>query len=94
MASSSNDVHAELQSLKEDFAKLQGDVSGLMQALVDASKQKGTAAAESLNESFEHAQKRGKESINHVEHKIEDHPWTSVGVALSAGLVIGFLLRR
>ncbi len=94
MATRSNDVQSELAELKDDFAKLRGDLGDLTKAIIDAGKQTGAAAAEQLHDKVEDVKQRGREKFDKVEHQIEDNPWTSVGVALSVGLIVGFLLRR
>jgi ElaB/YqjD/DUF883 family membrane-anchored ribosome-binding protein len=89
-----NNVQSELAELKDDFAKLREDVGDLLKAVVDAGKSSGHDAAERVQHRLEQARDAGVESRRQVEHQIEEHPWTSVGVALSAGMLIGFLLRR
>lgn len=73
----------DMEALKRDFQSLKSDVSDLSSAL------KGL-----LGDEARVAKVKLKKGEQQVEHQIEEHPMTSVGVAMGVGFIIGILLDR
>ena len=99
------EMHGQMSELKDDFAKLRGDLSGIVRTLMDATKAEAGEARDRL-EAKAHEQidalarglNRGKETGRHCAHvvceQIEENPMASVLTALGVGFLIGILIHR
>jgi len=95
-------VQDELQTLKDDVAKLRTDVSELVGLLKDLGADKvdearGTveeelrARREQLRESVGRAKARGKKAADDIEEQITEHPLSSLLAAFGLGFIIAKL---
>lgn len=95
-------VQDELQTLKDDVAKLRADVSELVGLLKDLGAEKidearGTveeqlqARREKLRESVDRAKARGKKTADDIEEQITEHPLSSLLAAFGLGFIIAKL---
>lgn len=95
-------VQDELQTLKDDVAKLRADVSELVGLLKDLGAEKidearGTveeqlqARREKLRESVDRAKARGKKAADDIEEQITEHPLSSLLAAFGLGFIIAKL---
>jgi ElaB/YqjD/DUF883 family membrane-anchored ribosome-binding protein len=73
---------------------MRNDLKELADAIVAASRQRSRDAAQRAEQQWERAQDYSVRSKRRIERRIGDRPWTSVGLAFSAGMFLGVLLRR
>lgn len=99
------DIHAEMETLKSEMAKLRTDFSGVIAAMKSAGKAEAEAVREGSSEFFssmkdeirhalEEARKKGKQSVEAVEKQVGEHPFLSLLAAFGAGFIIAKLLDR
>jgi ElaB/YqjD/DUF883 family membrane-anchored ribosome-binding protein len=93
-----NNVGNELDSVKEDLAKLRSDIANLTQALKDVT-------SETVHEQIglirgridgiaEDAKSHGRETLDSLTDHIEEKPLASVLIAFGVGILIGRLFDR
>ena len=93
----------ELNTLKEDIAKLRGDVADLVVALKETGVDKVQALKTSMDDEIREARERlrrrvdstaerGRKAVDDVEESIGEHPLTSVLTAFGVGFVIAKLM--
>jgi ElaB/YqjD/DUF883 family membrane-anchored ribosome-binding protein len=102
-------LEAEFDALRGDLDHLRKDVSSLVGSLGAAASDEirrggrraravaGRAfdrAGEGVSDAAEEIRRRGRQGLSAAEERIEEHPFTSVLVALGIGLLIGRLLMR
>jgi ElaB/YqjD/DUF883 family membrane-anchored ribosome-binding protein len=51
-------------------------------------------AQQRLQSSKHRVREKGRETANVIEEYVDEHPWTSLGVAFGAGIILSSLLRR
>lgn len=99
------DLNKEIQTLREDVAKLRADLSGVAGALKDLGKGRveeakstltelAEALREELRKGMEGARSRGKRSVETVEEQIEQRPLLALLAAFGVGIVLGKILDR
>jgi ElaB/YqjD/DUF883 family membrane-anchored ribosome-binding protein len=99
------DLGKEMEALKEDMAKLRGDLAGIAEALKDAGRgrveaAKGTLAEladalrEELRRGLEGAKEKSRKSVDTVEQQIEQRPLLSLLAAFGVGVFLGKFLDR
>jgi ElaB/YqjD/DUF883 family membrane-anchored ribosome-binding protein len=101
----SPNVEQQIDTLRSDIAGLRSQLSGVL----EASKRRGSDAAAALRERIEGLDHRvveqleqvaddalrvGKESLEAVEHQIEEHPYLTVAAAFGLGFLLSALLRK
>jgi ElaB/YqjD/DUF883 family membrane-anchored ribosome-binding protein len=47
-----------------------------------------------LNDAEEYLLNRGKDAVKSADAYVKENPWTALGFAVGAGLVLGLLVRR
>jgi ElaB/YqjD/DUF883 family membrane-anchored ribosome-binding protein len=91
-------VVSDLKGLLEDVEALLGATAGQAGETVSAVRERIARRLEegkrSLREAEELLLGRGREAAQSAETYVRDNPWTAVGMAAGAGLVIGLLIRR
>jgi ElaB/YqjD/DUF883 family membrane-anchored ribosome-binding protein len=80
-------LRQDVDAIKEDLSRLRTDLGGMTQQWM-------SRAREGMGEAAEYAQDQGSEALSVVQHQIEDHPLTAVGIALGVGLLLGAMLKR
>lgn len=80
-------LRSELRTLREDLAKIQTDLRGLAQTMMDASKQQAKETGQRINEQVH----SGMES---AQEYIEKRPITTMAVAFATGMMLGRILGR
>ena len=84
--------------LVEDLMRLTYDAEDLVKAagsqLAEQQKRELAAALGRLQASCRTIQKAAKASARATDRMIRQHPFSSVGIALGAGLLIGLLVKR
>lgn len=89
-ANTSTDVDrlkADLQSVREDIAKLASSVG-------DEAQNRARAGAESARRAAGSAGEDLQAASHQVESQITAHPYASVGTAFGVGLLVGMALQR
>ncbi len=97
-------IRKELNELKTDFAKLQGDVGELVQALKDTGVAHARDAKDSvadelrqrrdrIRDRLDDVQDRGRRATHEVENEIAQHPLTSLIAAFGVGFVLAKLMH-
>jgi ElaB/YqjD/DUF883 family membrane-anchored ribosome-binding protein len=95
-------VQDELQTLKDDIAKLRTDVSQLVDVLKDLGVEKVDSARASVEEEIQaqrervrdaigKAKDRGKKTADDIEDHITEHPLSSLLAAFGLGFIIAKL---
>jgi ElaB/YqjD/DUF883 family membrane-anchored ribosome-binding protein len=89
----SSELGDELQSLKDDVARLlmlktTGD------GIFDTTKNRAEALADQIKAALNDLSETLSEQEDHVEHVISDRPITSLASAFALGVVVGFMLRK
>ena len=86
------------ERLVEDLMKLVYDAEDLVKAagsqLVNQHKEQLTTALDRLKASCAGIQESAAASAQATERLIRRHPYSSVGIALGAGVLLGILLKR
>ena len=103
------EVAVELETLKEDIQKLQGDLKEMFHTLgsqgkekLEESRKKLQAAIKSLkgeaeekfHETYGSLREHGKEALEKSRKQIEERPLTAVLVAFIAGIIFDRLIDR
>jgi ElaB/YqjD/DUF883 family membrane-anchored ribosome-binding protein len=88
----------DLSAVKEDISNLRSDMKVLFQKLIDTGKSETGAAKErvieELHDALELASKSGKETVESLESKVQENPFTSLLLAFFVGLLLGVFLNR
>jgi ElaB/YqjD/DUF883 family membrane-anchored ribosome-binding protein len=87
----SSELRDELQTLKDDVARLLNTTSG---NIYKASKSRAHTLADQVKAALNDLNETLSEQENHVEHIISDRPVSSLASAFALGVVAGFMLRR
>src|SRR5215470_4777349 len=91
-------LEAELAKLRDDVSSLAGTVrdvaSDEVQATVDAIRDRLDKAAGEARRAARRAKAGAHDAADALEDAIEEHPFTSILVALGLGFLIGAFLRR
>lgn len=104
-ATKDRDLQKELDALKTDLGKLQGDIVELTSKSGDIASDALTSAKANLEEeaekllasfqdTFNSIQKEGESKVKEVEKEVADKPVTSLLTTLGIGFAIGWLLSR
>ncbi len=88
----------DLETLREDVAKLRTDLSHIAKSLLEKGKNETDSAREKVlgdirNELFA-ARDKGLEKMDTVEQTIQEKPFISLLIAFLAGLILGKLFER
>lgn len=103
MAESDSQVREEIDSLKDDIARLRQDISQLAGAVRSAGSERTQEARSSLDDEIrqarEHLQDKldqareyGQGRAREVGERTGEHPFTTIGAAFGIGFLIGKLL--
>jgi ElaB/YqjD/DUF883 family membrane-anchored ribosome-binding protein len=87
----SNELRDELQTLKNDVARLLNTTS---EGIFDASKSCANTLAGQVKAALTDLNETLSKQGDHVEHIISDRPISSHASAFALGVVVGFMLRR
>jgi len=89
------------QRLTSDLNQVLRDAENLLKATagtggeeVKAAHSRLTAALESAKATCERLKEKTVEAAKATDHVIREHPYESIGIALSVGLLIGVLVGR
>jgi len=91
-------LEAELVKLRDDVASLAGTVRGIasdeVHATVDAIRERLDKAAMEARKAASRAKAGAHDAADAIEDAIEEHPFTSILIALGLGFLIGAFMRR
>lgn len=99
------DLDKEMEALRADLGRLREDLAGVVEALKESGKARADSARDGLNDLLEKVQdefrgvmknvrEKGKDSVQTVEHQIEQRPLLSLVAAFGLGVVLAKLLDR
>jgi len=92
------DLGQDLDALREDVTKLRADLSQLAKALLEIGKSETDSAkdkvVDELMAGLRSARVRGNDTVESVEHRIQEKPLMSLLVAFFVGLLLGKLFDR
>jgi ElaB/YqjD/DUF883 family membrane-anchored ribosome-binding protein len=89
----SSEFRDELQSLKDDVARLLM-LKSTTDGMFDATKSRAEALADQIKAALTDLSKTLSQQEGHVEHIVSDRPITSLASAFGLGVVVGFMMRR
>ena len=95
----------DFKALREDFDRLRKDVGELADSLKDVGREQAAAAGQRARENLNGARERlrdsaraatgqGREYYEQLEHRVGDHPLSSLVTAFGVGFVLARLLDR
>lgn len=91
-------LKADLGTLKDDLGVLIRDAAHTGKTVAGEVRDRAGEAADRIKEkgrvAYDTAKSKSTAAKDAVEHRIEEHPFASVGVAFGVGLLIGALLSR
>jgi ElaB/YqjD/DUF883 family membrane-anchored ribosome-binding protein len=91
-------LEAELAKLRDDVASLAGTVRDIasdeVQATVDAIRDRLDKATVEARKAARRAKAGAHDAADAIEGAIEEHPFTSILIALGLGFLIGAFIRR
>lgn len=105
MAQSKQSSDRSYDALEAELAKLRDDVGSLASTVRDIASDEVKATVEAIRERLDKASSEARratrrakasahEAADALEGAIEEHPFTSILIALGLGFIIGALLRR
>ena len=100
------DIQRDVQALRDDLARLAGQVSELLSAsggeALAGIKERVRRMHDELDETMSDVGERGREALSEVgdhlsealQDSIEEHPLTTIGLAVALGFLFGTAWRR
>jgi len=93
-----HNVEEEFGTVKDDLAKLRGDIASLSHALKDVTSdtvhEQIAAIRNRIDNMTDDAKSQGRQRLDNLTDQIEEKPLTSVLIALGVGVLIGRLFAR
>lgn len=90
----STEAHPEAQHLLEDAQALLAATAHVAEDKVIEARKRLAACIEKGKETWEIVQQKAVAGAKATDQVIRDHPYHSLGIALGAGALIGYLLGR
>jgi ElaB/YqjD/DUF883 family membrane-anchored ribosome-binding protein len=105
MANGTGSLERDYATIQKDIASLRDDVASLTDTLKDVSARQAAGVADALRHGLDGAAGRVKDASKRVragaqeaadtlQANVEEHPFSSVLLALGLGVVVGMLMRR
>lgn len=105
MVEYAEDIQAQMNELKEDLAKLRGDLGMVLRTMMEATKSEAGEARDRLeskareqldnfSSALDSARAQGRVMADRFYDQIEAHPMQSILGALGAGFLIGFMAGK
>jgi ElaB/YqjD/DUF883 family membrane-anchored ribosome-binding protein len=99
------DLAAQRARLVEDFGRIVSDTEALLRSLANVSGEKATAMRSAVETNLESAKARLRElqgeaverasgAAREADAYVRANPWTAVGLAAAAGLIVGLVLSN
>lgn len=100
-----NEFNRTKGKVVDDFKAIVSDAEALLQATAQVSGEGFAAERAKFSEKLKLAKARvveaeqrvfekAKQAATATDHYVHDNPWTAVGVAAAAGMLIGFLVAK
>lgn len=100
-----NEFNRTKGKVVDDFKTIVNDAEALLQATAQVSGEGFAAERAKFSEKLKLAKARvaeaeqrifekAKQAATATDHYVHDNPWTAVGVAAAAGMLIGFLVAK
>jgi ElaB/YqjD/DUF883 family membrane-anchored ribosome-binding protein len=97
------DLHTEINKLKDDITKLRGDVGDLLQVLREAGIDKFAQSRESFDEELQKGREKvratmdkarvsGEKALDDLEEGVSEHPLSSLLMAFGLGFIVAKVL--
>ena len=80
--------------LMHELKNVVGDAEDLLKATASQSGEHIARIRARAEESVRAARARMRDSAEMLDDQVRDHPWSAVGIAAGAGLLLGILLGR
>jgi ElaB/YqjD/DUF883 family membrane-anchored ribosome-binding protein len=100
-ANSNDAISADMENLKKSFSQLRTDLTSLVGSALGAGKtgahvvkEHAAAAVDGVKHKVSDLKDKGIETEKAVEHKIAEHPLTSVFIAFGIGFMLARFLSR
>jgi ElaB/YqjD/DUF883 family membrane-anchored ribosome-binding protein len=94
----SHDVEGEFGTVKDDLVKLRADIANLSAALKELTSETVHDQIDSLKSRIDRltgdAKIQGRQALDEVADRIEEHPLSSVLIAFGVGILLGKLFDR
>ena len=87
-------VNDDLNSLAEDARALMAATSDVAGDKVAKARQRLAAALENSKEIYGRAREKAVEGAKATDQAVRAHPYEAIGIAVSVGVLIGFLIGR
>ena len=87
-------IHPETENLLEDAQALLAATAHVAEEKVVEARRRLTSAIERGRETWNHLQEKAVAGAKAADEVVRDHPYQSIGVALSVGALFGYLLGR
>lgn len=87
-------MQAETDKLVHDLKNVVIDAEDLLKATAGQTGEQVTRVRARAEESVRKARLRIKDAGLEIDSQLREHPWTAVGIAAGAGLILGVLLSR
>lgn len=105
MANGANSMERDFAQIQEELMRLRADVASLTDSLKDVSARQAQGMADAVRHGLDGAAQRVKgaskrlrsgaqEAADQLQTNVEEHPISSVLLALGLGVVVGMLVRR
>lgn len=100
-----DEFHRAKAAVVNDFKAIVNDAEALLQATAQVSGEGFAVERAKFSEKLKHAKVRlaeaeqrvfekAKQAATATDHYVHESPWTSVGIAAAAGMLIGFLTAK
>ncbi len=94
MSKYTNAVYKDLENLTEDSQALLLATADAAEHKVVEARKRLTAAVEKSKATWQRMQKQSGEAAQAADDAVRSHPYPAMGVALSVGVALGWLLTR
>jgi len=91
MESRTKDLTDEVKNMGRQAKDIATDAA---EDLTSRASRAKAAAIESARAAYQVAQERARAGARATDHAIRENPYTSLGIALGVGVLLGFLLKR
>ncbi len=100
------DIQRDVQALRDDLAKLAGQVTELLSAggsdALEGLKKRARRMQDELDDTMSDVGERGREALSEVsdhvgealQESMQEHPLTTLALAVSLGFLVGTAWRR
>ena len=84
----------DVQGIGQGLKDAKDDLSAVVSGIGDAARSGAAAAKEGVRQTVDAVKEQSIAAAETLEDRIAERPFTAIGIALGAGVLIGMLLRR